>query len=193
MRRLARGATATTNRRGVAWTATPYECGVRLGDAAAADDVIAVLHDLRDPNGDAVVASVRRRTDVYTGPYVARAPDLLVEMADEAVDLHDGFHAPAPWLDRNTEPWGTHRVEGVVAVSGAAMTAKGEAADVAASVLDLLGLHVDGLDGRSLVAATDAHVHRDVDPSLPASADTAYSDEEEAAVLEHLRGLGYVE
>ena len=65
------------------------------------------------------------------------------------------------------------------------------AADVAATVLDLLGLAVDGLDGSSLV--TSAGGHRMVDAPVAVHSDDGYSADEEAAVLEHLKGLGYVD
>jgi hypothetical protein len=71
------------------------------------------------------------------------------------------------------------------------MKSKGEAVDVAATVLDLLGLRVDGLDGRSLVQTSTEH--RAVAADAVESTAPVYSDEEEQAVLEHLRGLGYVD
>jgi predicted AlkP superfamily phosphohydrolase/phosphomutase len=178
-------------RRGQAWTATSYECGVRLADPAVADEVIELLHGLTDPDGRPVVAAVHRRADLFHGPHVDRAPDLLVELADESVDLHDGLHAPAPWVSRHDVPWGTHRVDGIVAVRGEPMTAKGEAADVAATALDLLGLDVAGLDGRSLVAGRGDH--RAVSATVEAGDNAAYSEAEEQAVLEHLKSLGYVD
>ncbi len=190
VRRVGRSAATSSAGSADAWTATPYECGVRLRDAALAEPVTELLLGLCDPDGVPLVAAVHRRADLYDGPHVDRAPDLLVELADESVDLHDGTHAPAPWVSRADLPWGTHRVDGIVAVRGATMNSKGDAPDIAATVLDLLGLDVDGLDGRSLVGATGGH--RSVEATVTTSA-AVYSEEEETAVLEHLRGLGYVD
>jgi predicted AlkP superfamily phosphohydrolase/phosphomutase len=174
-------------------TATPYECGVRVNDGAIADRVVDLLLAQRDPDGAPLVASVHRRDDFYVGPYVGRAPELLVELADESVDLHDGQHAAKAWVSRAGVPWGTHRAEGIVAVQGApmTMTATGEAQDVAPTVLDLLGLDVEGLDGCSLTGG--AGDHRMVQAGVAPVSETVYSAEEENAVLEHLRGLGYVD
>jgi predicted AlkP superfamily phosphohydrolase/phosphomutase len=191
LRNLARGATRGAADR-AAWSAPPYESGVRIGDPAVVDDVIGVLQGLRDPDGVPLVAAVHRREELYAGPHVDRAPHLLVELADESVDLHDGFHAPAPWVSRADLPWGTHRADGIVAVGGAPMTGAGEAQDVAVTVLDLLGLDVAGLDGRSLVASGGGG-HRAVEANVATSDDNAYSEEEEQAVFEHLKGLGYVD
>jgi predicted AlkP superfamily phosphohydrolase/phosphomutase len=200
VRRIGRNAAASSGG-AAAWTATPYECGVRLGDPAVAGAVTELLMGLRDPDGLPLVSAVHRRADLYDGPYVERAPDLLVEVADESVDLHDGAHAPQPWVSRAELPWGTHRVDGIVAISGAPMTGKGpsgplsgrrrEAPDIASTVLDLLGLDVEGLDGSSLVASGGGH--QVVEAAVASTADAVYSDEEEAAVLEHLKGLGYVD
>jgi len=174
-----------------AYTAPPYECGVRVQHAGDVDRVAEVLLSVRDPDGAPVVASVRRREHVYSGDYVERAPELLLELRDESVDVHDGLHAPTPWVSRADVAWGTHRVDGIVAVQGAPMTSKGTAPDVAATVLELLGLRVDGLDGRSLVASSGDHTA--VSADAPASTDAVYNEDEEAAVFEHLKGLGYVD
>jgi predicted AlkP superfamily phosphohydrolase/phosphomutase len=193
LRRAGRTATAAGDH-GVAWTATPYECGVRLAPdapAGTAARVTELLLDLPDPDGKPLVASVSARGDLYAGEHMDRAPDLLVAMADESVDLHDGVHATSPWVSRHGVPWGTHRAEGVVAVSGQPMRGDANAADVAATVLDLLGLTAERLDGNSLV--TNVGTHRAVDASVAAHSADGYSADEEAAVLEHLKGLGYVD
>jgi hypothetical protein len=51
---------------------------------------------------------------------------------------------------------------------------------------------VAGLDGRSLVASGGGG-HRAVEANVATSNDNAYSEEEEQAVFEHLKGLGYVD
>lgn len=191
LRRAGRDALAATDADSRARSATPYECGVRVGDPADVAAVTDVLRALRDPNGAPMVAAVHRREDLFHGDFVERAPELLVELADESVDLHDGLHAAHVWVSRDDVAWGTHRVEGVVAVRGHTMVRPGSAADVAATALELLGLAVDGLDGASLVASDTPR--RTVTADVAASPAAAYTEDEEAAVFEHLRGLGYVD
>ena len=191
VRRAGRDALATTDADSRARTATAYECGVRVRDDADIPAVIDLLRSLQDPDGAPIVAAVHRREELFSGDLVDRAPELLVEVADESVDLHDGLHAADVWVSRDDVAWGTHRVDGVVAVHGETMTRRGRAPDVAATVLDLLGLDVDGLDGASLVDSGGEH--RRVTADVVASDDTAYTEDEEAAVFEHLRGLGYVD
>jgi hypothetical protein len=181
-----------------AWTSPAYERGVRLADPAndaVRDRVVRLLQDLRDPAGDPVFRAVHRRDEVFHGPLADEAPDLICEPSSETIDLHDGLHARDPWVSRDTFAWGTHAVDGVVAVKGASASdvIDGRAADVTPTVLRLLGLDAPGLDGASLV-------HRPVErlQTVPPSdqgggSSTSYSQEQEDEVLDHLRALGYVE
>jgi predicted AlkP superfamily phosphohydrolase/phosphomutase len=183
-----------------AWTAPGYESGVRLadpGDLETRARVIELLREYRAPDGRRPVASAVPRAELYKGARVAEAPDVVCMMTDESITLHDGLHARTPWVSRAATTWGTHASEGVVAISGAPAPALegAQAADVAATVLALLGIGVEGLDGRSLVGL-DAHVELVGAPRDAGRADglgAGYSPEQEAAVLEHLRGLGYVD
>jgi predicted AlkP superfamily phosphohydrolase/phosphomutase len=160
--------------------------------------VIDALLDWKLPSGAPVVARALPREEAYTGPRVARAPDVVVELA-----LESGYAAsvvPTPWgtggtgahpsslrrLDdhelaggRGLGMNGTHRPEGILiasAATGCAAAASASIVDVAPTALAAIGLGWDGsLDGASLVPA-----HR-------------YGAEEEALVAERLRALGYLE
>jgi predicted AlkP superfamily phosphohydrolase/phosphomutase len=135
---------------------------------------------------------VHARADLFAGDRVAAAPDLFPTMVDEAVQLHDGLHAAGTWVDRRDLAWGTHAREGIVALHGAEPPGDlaGNAVDVTPTLLALMGLRAEGLDGRSLVPDEGAELVRAPKRTLPAG---AYDADEEAAVMEHLRGLGYVE
>ena len=181
-----------------AWTSPAYERGVRLADPAndaVRDRVVRLLQDLRDPAGDPVFRAVHRRDEVFQGPLADEAPDLICEPSSETIDLHDGLHARDPWVSRDTFAWGTHAVDGVVAVKGASASdvIDGRAADVTPTVLRLLGLDAPGLDGASLVHRPVERLQT-VPPSDQAGgSSTSYSQEQEDEVLDHLRALGYVE
>jgi predicted AlkP superfamily phosphohydrolase/phosphomutase len=180
-----------------AWTAPSYESGVRLADPADADlaaRVSDLLRGLRTPDGAPVARAVFRRDDLYRGPRRGEAADLLCVVEDESIALHDGLHAPGPWVSRGRVAWGTHATEGVVAISGAdaPRRVRGQAADIAPTVLSLMGLRVEGLDGTPLVGSA-GEVAVEAAAPRPGAASGAYSPEQEAAVLEHLQGLGYVD
>jgi predicted AlkP superfamily phosphohydrolase/phosphomutase len=184
-----------------AWTTPAYESGVRLADPddkATSDLVTELLVGLCDPNGAKIVKSVRRREEIYDGPHRFDAPNLLCELVDESVSLHEGLHASQEWVSREAEPWGGHRVEGVVAIQGKGVGSEvgGNAADICPTVLTLLGLEVDSLDGSSLVDPGESKLTSVGSPAGDhdnGGNDVVYSEDQEAAVLEHLRGLGYVE
>lgn len=186
----------------LAFTSSPYESGVRLahpGDEPVTQRVIDVLEGIRTPRGGLALRSVRRREDVYEGPRTSDAPELLCETSEEAIDLHDGLHAASPWVSREGTTWGTHFSQGVIALPRDAPSShrEGTAADVAPTVLALLGLEAEGLDGQALTSTTSLAqrelVHLPLSSGEQATAEPAYSAEQEEQVLEHLRGLGYVD
>jgi SAM-dependent methyltransferase len=96
-------------------------------------EVIDSLLDWKLPDGAKVVARARRREEVYAGPFVERAPDVVVELALDAG--HGLSLVPTPWrsgllssvrtLDdaslaggRGRGLNGTHRPEGVLLAVG---------------------------------------------------------------------------
>lgn len=185
-----------------AWTAQSFECGVRLADSSdrkGRDLIAKLLLDLRTPAGRAVVQKVVEREEAYQGPYVSDSTDLVVVMEDESVGFHEGMHAPKPWVSRKMQAWGSHRTDGIVSVCGAPveMPLLGEAVDVAPTILDLLGLQVDGLDGRSLGTAETTHLSTPACRPQPSDDDSdpnmVYTPEDEQAVMEHLKSLGYLD
>ena len=181
-----------------AWTTPPYESGVRLADSSDAGlrhTVTELLTELRTPNGRPAVKSVTPRGDLYRGPRAHEAADLLCEMIDETIGLHDGMHASAPWVSRGHRPWGTHASEGVVAISGVSAPERleGKAPDITPTVLGLLGLEAQGLDGRSLVPLEPNLTPVVVSSRTAPEGEPAYTADQEAAVMEQLRSLGYVD
>ena len=164
------------------------------------DDVIAALRDWKLPGGAAVVARALRREDVYAGPYLDRAPDVVVELAEDA-----GYGlslVPTPWHETNGSSVrrlgddelaggrgrgmnGTHRPDGIWIAHGEAAAAPAGAIhphlrDVAPTLLAALGVAWEsdgaGPDGSDFLRER-----------------VAYSEAEEAQVAQRLRALGYLE
>jgi predicted AlkP superfamily phosphohydrolase/phosphomutase len=152
-------------------------------------DVIDALLDWKLEGGVPVVARARRREEVYEGPFVARAPDVVVELAPE-----DGYaHSlvPTPWHEgggpavrtlgddelaggRGRGLNGAHRPDGIwLAVGGHAPAPPASITGVAPALAAVLGLEGAG------TAATHG----------PAPYDAA----QEALVAARLRALGYLE
>ena len=160
------------------------------------DDVIAALRDWKLPDSSApVVARALRREDIYQGPHVERAPDVVLELA-----LHAGYGislVPTAWREsagpsvrrlgdhelaggKGRGMNGVHTAHGIWIQANADETrgALGPAAivDTAPTILRALGLAFGALDGSPLGAER-----------------RAYSPAEEALVAEQLRKLGYLE
>jgi predicted AlkP superfamily phosphohydrolase/phosphomutase len=138
----------------------------------------ALLAFIDEETGSHPVGEVLKKEEVLSGPYLDRAPDLLLRPAP----LYSLTHArqiveQADWLS------GDHRPEGVyVAVGPGLEHGHGRdisLADFAARIVEAVGLEADPGWGRSSAQAE------------PVGA--AYSDEEERLVEDRLRGLGYLE
>ena len=171
---------------------------------ALREAVIAALGQVRDPEtGDPIIVWARRCEDVFSGPYVNEAPDVIYMTADnsypESGRLDPGAIMGADLAGRG----GSHRLEGVFVLAGLAAR-RGAAlercriVDVMPTLLHALGLPVprDG-DGEVLTAAlTPDYAQRPVE--FAESADTAtepasaYSGREQRELEEQLRGLGYL-
>lgn len=166
------------------------------------------LLEWRDPeSGGAVVRQVWRRDEIYRGPWVEHAPDLILDLAEV-----DGFSyctmssggRPGPEVRRlegrelqggkRFSMSGSHRADGMYLLAAdevAAGEAEASIADMAPTVLSLCGLPVPAeMEGRSLVAA---------DAALPAAAapeegaaEEFYSAADERVLEERLRALGYL-
>jgi predicted AlkP superfamily phosphohydrolase/phosphomutase len=169
--------------------------------------VIERLTQLRDPEtGGKVVKAAFRREEIYEGPHVQRAPDILMLMADEGyvayepdVDVDSVFGLPG-W--RN----GDHTLEGVLVAAGKCMKkgttiAGAQIIDLAPTILYTMGLPIpDDMDGEIL---TDLFKDEFLRSNIPVTARTSEvtdkgrgdrdQAEEEEIILERLRGLGYVD
>ena len=91
-------------------------------------EVADALSGMRDPEtGDEIVRRVWRREEIYTGPYVDQAPDLVIEWRDYRYwgrGRYDIANAPVfeemQSLDFSALPLtGTHRPEGTLIMAGA--------------------------------------------------------------------------
>ncbi len=173
--------------------------------ARIADELQRVI----DPvSGARVVDQVWRREELFNGPHLESAPDLLFQVAEPYFPANG--MGDAVFRDVSISPHemksGQHRMDGMLVLSGAgrfraaAQVSGATVMDVAPTLLHAMGLPVPlGLDGRVLSEAFEPQgfaaqpiMHHE-DASAAALEPSEYSDEEEEGIRAALRGLGYVE
>ena len=162
---------------------------------------------MRHPETGEPAFEVRRKEELYHGPFLDKAPELVLLPHDERIHV-DASRRPWPAAFVRHEQLdpeisygysGHHGLTGILAAAGpgiafsevpegAEITQLGptlcrllgiELADVdAAPIEEIL---VDAAEGRRIAAAVDS----------PHSGDSSYSPDEEEVILRRLRDLGY--
>jgi predicted AlkP superfamily phosphohydrolase/phosphomutase len=175
-------------------------------------NVIQSLQELKDPDtGEALVKRTFRREELYQGPFVERAPDLIIQWRDYAYWGRGRYDSHAPVFEGNKKLdfteiplTGTHRPQGILIASGPGIATgthlqDSSLLDVAPTVLGLLGLPgYAALDGVFLQAAFKAEVTADILQSSKVAdqavneADYQFTQEESKIIEDHLRSLGYL-
>jgi predicted AlkP superfamily phosphohydrolase/phosphomutase len=167
---------------------------------------------VRDPwTGRPVFREVVRREELFDGPYLERAPDLLLDFhldGEYSYNLMPSASAPTEhgaWrllTDREklgkkgrSLP-GSHRSHGFLAIDGPQVVSVGHIeahiADVTATLLARLGVEVpSSFRGRVLWNALNASDSAEALPEVDRRSSGV--DRNEAAVEARLRALGYVE
>lgn len=172
------------------------------------DDIIVKLLELKDPEtGEMVIQNAFRKEEIYRGPYLSDAPDIMVLTMDTSYvfspALDDGviFERPA---DPAPAP---HRMEGVFIaggpeIKGGQVLSGLNITDIAPTVLYLMGRPVpDGMDGRVISEALEEGYlkknppayYEEGDGDRTADNSKELSEEEKRVMEEGLRALGYME
>ena len=185
--------------------------------------VRAALLDTRDPwSGEPVFREVVPREALFEGPYLDRAPDLLLDL-----HLDDGYSynlmpsSPPPRQSRSTRPQrtrspfrkladheklgkkgrslpGSHRSHGFMALAGPSVQPVGQLdahiADLTATLLSRLGLSVPpSFKGRVLWETLSDDRGASAQPLPEASSVASRHTQNEGLVESRLRALGYIE
>lgn len=172
--------------------------------------IAAALRELRDPRtGLPVMKHVAEREEVYAGPYLDLAPDIVFEMAEGYEAVPEIAPQGNLFSDVSAEGRGMHERDGILIAAGPGIRqvfgrAQADIADVAPTVLYLFGLPVpaemDGCVIEEVVApdwlATrppqrEPLTTRFTSQPLPESA--SYSAEEQRLLEQRLSDLGYLE
>ena len=180
------------------------------------DYIIKQFYELRDAEGKQVIKKIYRKSEIYHGPFIENAPDLILDWW-----TGDGFIAKKSLSSegngvsvltnsgkiRGGIDWsGTHQINGIFMTRGYPFK-KGfrfksaRIIDIAPTVLYLSGLPIpDDMDGRVLRECLDEEfvkthpiTFRQDDSSKSYSHKPRnYSEEEAEKIKDRLKGLGYI-
>jgi predicted AlkP superfamily phosphohydrolase/phosphomutase len=173
---------------------------------ALCDEIVARLADLRDEEtGVQVAERIYRREELYTGPYLERAPDVIFDAHDERYVGFGGQEFTANVVMAPSRLFnGCHRREGMVVLAGQPIRSgvrlgPHDIIDLAPTILYLLGYPVlADMDGQVMAEALPNDylakhpVHVAASTWEAADEETGFSPLEEAIVTERLRELGYL-
>lgn len=164
------------------------------------------LRAIVDPStGRSLVTEVLFGKHIYRGDYAHHGPDITIFMRDMRVCAYGNTEfASHRWLTPANGRSGWHRMDGIFVAAGPDIDKVGGFAgasimDVYPTILALLGAPIPaGLDGKALTDILSPQALRAVkeDPRQVEAyfhrEGGGYSEEEEAEMVEHLKGLGYV-
>ena len=170
--------------------------------------IIAALQEVRDPNdGATVVREVYRREELYSGPYLTIAPD-IVFVTEPDCKAGSGLEGPivtsAPLAEIDKYS-GLHTMDGIFVAWGSSIR-KGhrvsgmEIMDLAPTCIYALDEAVpESMDGRVRtdvllppIAAERSVKYRDAPDQQP-DGQPGLSEQEEEQMRDKLRGLGYLQ
>ncbi|MBI4853856.1 MAG: alkaline phosphatase family protein [Acidobacteria bacterium] len=172
------------------------------------DEVIAKIKEWLDPDtGLPVVKEVKKRSEMYKGPYIEFASDMYVHWNSDVI-----LQKATPEIIRKKKFWwnGTHRPQGIIICDGPKIepntTLEGACVyDIVPTVLNLVGVSAPvDLDGQILADAvigmasnkpSNIKIGSDNDNNNSSGfteTSTDLSDDEESNVAEKLRSLGYL-
>ncbi|MBM4369060.1 MAG: alkaline phosphatase family protein [Deltaproteobacteria bacterium] len=176
-------------------------------DPAEFDEVVdrlkRRLEALTDPEGNRVISRVRRREELYKGPHVDLAADLLIADHDDSVwfyysegEVPTDVFEPSGWAS------GNHKPDGLFCAWGPDIRA-GEHRDgtsindITPTILALMDVHLpDDIDGevlRDVVRPGRALRPRWTEAEAYVSAARESDAETDRQIEERLRGLGYLQ
>lgn len=169
------------------------------------DEIIARLLAWRDAEGNPVVERAFKREEMYSGPFVQRAPDIQIWWADGAMHGVPINATTVPTLVKE-EAWsGNHRLEGILMMQGprfrkGVWASATSVCDLVPTVLKLFDLSIPAeIDGKVVAEAFERleetapyASERAAQQTSTAGEEISLSESDEDAIRERLEGLGYM-
>ena len=176
-------------------------------DPRYAEQLAVELESVAHPETGEPAFSVRRKEELFHGPFLDKAPELVLLPHDERIYVDSGRRRWERAFERHDrlDPEvgygysGHHGVTGILAAAGPGIAVgdvpeQAEITQIAATVCRLFGLELENVDGAPLegiLADEGAGGRRVAAAGVAAREEPVYSEDEEAAMIERLRDLGY--
>ncbi len=170
---------------------------------ALLDEIERELAQLQDPHsGQPISVQLRRKEEVYNGPFLADAPEMIVDMDNYQTEVMAELEI-GRLMDERPLRSGNHTLEGTFIAKGPGISAgcsyNADLMDIAPTLLHMLGIPVpQDMDGRVLqnlfTSESDAAKREVVWDTAVFTPDASQilSEEEQAQVEKQLRDLGYL-
>ena len=121
------------------------------------EELISGLLDFKDPEtGDHIIEAVYKKEEVYSGPYLNEAPD-IVFLLKRGYSLTTSLDLSTPVVEKISSPFGTHHMDGILLAHGPGIKRghkieTAEIIDIAPTILHIFGLLIPkDMDGRVLM------------------------------------------
>ncbi|MEM9778103.1 MAG: hypothetical protein AAF902_26235, partial [Chloroflexota bacterium] len=164
-------------------------------------EIVDVLHQLKDKDGRKLVTKIILREDTYSGEFMEDGPDIHVVIDDYNMIAFPLFATDGKIVTNQIRgDTGCHRSEGILIAQGPKVSSgdiqpEASILDIAPTVFALLGEPVpDHMDGRVLAEmfAEQPEVSYKSLDDLDLGDDHNLSEDDEKEVEERLRSLGYL-
>jgi predicted AlkP superfamily phosphohydrolase/phosphomutase len=180
---------------------------------ALAEELRDRLLDVQDPEtGQRLFTRVHLREEIYAGPELEQAPDLILDAYDARWNIRTSRFVSLPgraqagyfYRESGTRDYGWHSREGVYLLSGPAFAGPGRGepaalADIPATLLHIYDVPIPtDWDGRVLLPMLSAdrraaQVSYQEPAARPAAGEPGYSEADVDKLTDHLRALGYLD
>jgi len=170
--------------------------------------IMQKLAALKHPEtGEQLITDIRRREEVFRGPYVECAADIMFSIQDYLYQSSVKFDVEGDGIFGKSEydDSGTHRTDGILVMAGPGIKQGGriqgaQVADITPTLLALANIPVpNDLDGRILEEVLSDDQKNRIQRITPTAAGMVVDDkahdldaEEKSQLEERLRNLGYL-
>ncbi|MFH1841970.1 MAG: alkaline phosphatase family protein [bacterium] len=168
------------------------------------EEIIGKLSELRDDDGDEVIARIFRREEIYHGDQIEAAPDILFLFREEKLYTAYGGGFMSTVFNKNHHKQADHGMDGIFVAHGGGIgnvtdLPRFHISDVLPTILYLTGRKIPAIcDGRVLEEVLDeAPDHIDIDPDwqryMPEHGQLEYGQSDVEEINERLKALGYLD